>query len=298
MHLEYASPAGGVPSVICKDSRAPWPATDPDGLHREWFVYSEILSRVSTVGPALLYVEHSAQADRLVLADLDIDQYFLAPEHVWTHEELRPALETLALLHISAESLPLEQYPLLMPAPDRRWESHTIHNAVRLLADDLTFGDQGRRLLPVVELLLERAADQFDVWQQPPRTLLHSDFNCSNVALERTGKGPARLIDWHIAASGMRAFEIASIFFQPYHNHRDLDRRAVLEDYLEARRKLGGEPVHRDEEWAAFCYATASDGLSYLPPVARQLQNSGDLQGWWSNMLAAIEENLTWCASL
>ena len=265
--------------------------------HREWIVYSKCLSRVSTVGPALLHVEHSAKANRLVLADLDIDHYFPPLEHVWTHDELRPALETLALLHISAESLPLEEYPLLMPAPDRRWESHTIQNAVRILADDRTFGHQGHRLLPVVELLLERKEDQFSVWQAS-RTLLHSDFNCSNVALKRAGGGPARLIDWHIAASGMPAFEIASLFFQPYHNHRNLDRRAVLADYLEARQQLGGEPVYPDEAWAAFCYATAGNGLSYLPPVARQLENTGALQGWWSNMLAAIEENLTWCASL
>ena len=209
-----------------------------------------------------------------------------------------PALETLALLHISAESLPLEECSMLMPAPDRRWESHTIQSAVRILVDDPTYGHQGRRLLPVVELLLERIADQFSHWQQASRTLLHSDFNCSNVALERAGGGSARLIDWHIAASGMAAFDIASLFFQPRNNHINLDRRTVLRDYLEARHKLGGEPVHADEEWAAFCYATASDGLSYLPPVARQLQNTGVLQGWWSNILASIEDNLTWCASL
>ena len=127
--------------------------------------------------------------------------------------------------------------------------------------------------------------------------MLHSDFNWSNVALERAGGGSARLVDWHIAASGMNAFEIASIFFQPHHNHRNLERRTVLEDYLQARRKLDGEPVHADQEWAAFRYATASNGLSYLPPVARQLQTTGALQGWWSNMLAAIVDNLTWCSS-
>ena len=298
VHLEYASAANGVPSVICKDSSAPWPNTDPDGLHREWFVYSECLSRLPSIGPALLHVEHATEGNRLVLADLDIDQYFPPHEHVWTREELKPALEVLALLHVAAASLPLEEYTLLMPAPDRRWEDHAIQNAVRILADDRTYGHQGRRLLPAVELLLRRAADQSGVWQQASRTLLHSDFNCSNVALERSGMGPARLIDWHIAASGMPAFEIASVFFQPYHNHRNLDRRAVLDDYLEARQKLGGEQVHRDEEWGAFCYATASDGLSYLPPVARQLQTTGALQGWWSNMLAAIVDNLTWCAAL
>jgi thiamine kinase-like enzyme len=261
-------------------------------------VYSECLSALSTVGPDLLHSEHSSQANRLVIADLDIDHYFLPVQHVWSREELRPTLETLALLHLSAESLPLEKYPLLMPAPDRRWESDIIQRAVRSLVDDRTYASQGRRLLPVVELLLKRMADQFDVWQQVSRTLLHSDFNCSNVALERTGEAPARLIDWHIAASGMAAFEIASIFFQPHHNHRNLERRAVLGDYLEARHRLSGNLLHPDDEWDSFCYATAANGLSYLPPVARQLQATGSLQGWWSNMLAAIVDNLTWCASL
>ncbi len=261
-------------------------------------MYSECLPHLSIVGPALLHTEHSTEANRLVLADLDIDHYFLRAEHVWTHEELRRTLETLALLHVSAESLPLEKSSLLMPAPDRRWTNDAIQSAVRILADDRVYGHQGRRLLPVVELLLKRKADQFSVWQQASSTLLHSDFNCSNVALPRAGGGSARLIDWHIAACGMTAFEIASLFFQPYHNHRNLDRRAVVGDYLEARQKLGGVPVDPDEEWDAFCYATAGDGLSYLPPVAGQLQSTGALQGWWSNMLAAIVENLTWCASL
>ena len=140
-------------------------------------MYSECLSRLSTVGQALLHSEHSTEANRLVMADLDIDHYFLPVEHVWSHKELRPALETLALLHISAETLPLEERSLLMPAPDRRWEIDTRAGA------------------------------------------------------------PARLIDWHIAASGMAAFEVASIFFQSYLNHRNLERRAVLGDYLEARQK-------------------------------------------------------------
>ena len=83
-------------------------------------MYSECLSALSTVGPDLLHSEHSSQANRLVIADLDIDHYFLPVQHVWSREELRPTLETLALLHLSAESLPLEKYPLLMPAPDRQ----------------------------------------------------------------------------------------------------------------------------------------------------------------------------------
>ena len=242
-------------------------------------MYSECLPHLSIVGPALLHTEHSTEANRLVLADLDIDYYFLQAEHVWTHEELRRTLETLALLHVSAESLPLEKSSLLMPAPDRRWTNDAIQSAVRIIANDRVYGHQGRRLLPVVELLLKRKADQFSVWQQASSTLLHSDFNCSNVALPRAGGGSARLIDWHIAACGMTAFEIASLFFQPYHNHRNLDRRAVVGDYLEARQKLGGVPVDPDEEWDAFCYATAGDGLSYLPPVAGQLQSTGALQG-------------------
>ena len=66
---------------------------------------------------------------------------------------------------------------------------------------------------------------------------------------------------------------------------------------MEVRRGLDGRSVHHDEEWAAFCYAMAGNGLSYLPPVARTLQQTGRLGDWWGNMFEAIVENLEWCAS-
>jgi hypothetical protein len=94
----------------------------------------------------------------------------------------------------------------------------------------------------------------------------------------------------------MAAFELGTLFYQPHHNHRALDRGGLWEDYVEARRCLDGRSVSRQVEWAAFGYALGFAGLSYVPPVAGALKRLGALQGWWGHTLEAIVENLSWCA--
>ena len=293
--LRYGRGGEGPGSVVCKESCAPWSATDPDGLHREWWVYQECLSRLPVVGPALLYSQKLSRCNRLVLADLEIDHFFWPADHVWSPAEMQRVLERLALLHLSAEPLQLGEERRLMPAPDRRWKAQVIQDAARRLADDERWGARSGELPQVVEFLIDRASEQKKIWEKQPRTLLHSDVSPANVAFERTGEGAARLIDWHIAASGMAAFEVASLFYQPYHNHRHLDRGQILNDYLEARQCLDGRFLAREEARGAFWYAMAFDGMSYLPPVARTLERTGDLRDWWGNLLGDIVDNLAWC---
>lgn len=296
IHFTYHGNALGRQSVVCKETAHSWPDSDPRGFEREWCVYHQCLAHLPVVGPELLYSERSARGNRLVLVDLDLEHYFLSSHHVWNAAEINPVLETLARLHVAAEELPLAEVDILMPAPDERWTAREIMEARTSLEGEARFGKQARELHGVVEILLERQAREKEMWKEQPRTLLHSDFNARNVAFQRRG-GEAQLIDWHIAAGGMAAFEVASLFYQPHRNHRNLDAGEMLGEYLNCRRRLGGRVEDRAVEWGAFRYAMAGDGLSYLPPIARAARQEGGLAGWWANMFENIRDNLKWCAT-
>ena len=177
-------------------------------------------------------------------------------------------------------------------APNIRWRQAVILEAARSVVPHVA--GMPASFLSDCEFLLGRAGPRTAGSSGPP-TLLHSDFNASNVAFSNRS-GEARLIDWHIAAWGMPSFEIGSLFYQPHCNHVKLSRSQTLRQYLHARYELDGVRFDEQEEWNCFRFALAYDGLSYLPPVARSLKEAGSLSGWWLNMLQNIVENLNWAA--
>ena len=316
VHLEYGERAGGGPaSVICKESLEPWPDPNPAGLTRELFVYTRCLSRLPRIGATVIQsVELEGLGSRIVLEDLSLTHSFKERGYKWRSQEMGPTLETFALLHVSAEEMQGLDNEHLMPAAHERWPPDVVMAAVSTLNHHKFTSDQVGRLTEVVEPLLQVMLDERDHWRARPKTLLHCDLNNGNVAVPNHDEGVARgrsepsagtellararLIDWHIAGVGMSSLDIASVFYQPYHNHLYLDWRGVLDHYNSARYRLDGVVRDSDEEWSAFCYAMAANGLSYLPPVAAQLERTEKLDGWWPNMLTNIIENLGRCAAL
>ena len=210
---------------------------------------------------------------------------------LWSQAEMVPVLEAFARLHLEAEELGYADGGPLVAPPNIRWQQDVVMEAVRVVMPQVA--QKPTRFLSDCEFLLSRLKP--NSWQQRSSTLLHSDFNASNVDFSHRS-GEARLIDWHIAAWGMPSFEIGSLFFQPHFNHANLSRHQTLQEYLNARYELDGVKFDEREEWDCFRFALAYDGLSHLPPVARSLKEEGSLSGWWLNMLQNIVENLNWAA--
>ncbi len=289
MHFEQAEPS--FPTVILKDSRSPWAASDPTGFAREAFVYERFVQKSPAVGPELIHCEADRDGTVIVVSDLEIEHEFRKSDHLWSQTEIEPVLETLARLHLAAEGIGYADGGPLVAAPNIRWPQAVILEAARSVVPHVA--GMPASFLSDCEFLLGELDP--DSWQQRPPTLLHSDFNASNVAFSRRS-GEAKLIDWHIASWGMPSFEIASLFYQPHFNHVNLSRLQTLQRYLQARYDLDGVSFDEQEEWDCFRFALAYDGLSYLPSVARSLAEAGSLSGWWLNMLQNIFENLNWAA--
>ena len=154
----------------------------------------------------------------------------------------------------------------------------------------------GRANPGLVDTLLPLLLAQEPHWRDERQTLLHMDFSPANAAIGSREGLEVRLIDWHIAAHGLAAFDVAAFFHQPHHNHVDLDRLETWQEYLRQRYEVDGRRVDREEARALFCYALAFTALSFLPPIARARAEQGALAGWWGNTLEAIVDNLTWCA--
>ena len=279
------------PTVILKDSRAPWPSSDPTGFGREAFVYERFVRRTSTVGPELIHCEADRDGTVIVLSDLEVDHEFKRSDHRWSQTEIVPVLETFARLHLEAGEIGCADSGPLVAAPNVRWQKDVILEAARSVMPRVV--ETPTSFLSDCEFLL--ASLEPSSWQQRPPTLLHSDFNASNVAFS-CRSGEARLIDWHIASWGTPSFEIGSLFYQPHFNHLNLSRLETLQGYLHARYELDGVQFDEQEEWDCFRFALAYDGLSYLPPIARSLKEAGSLSGWWLNMLQNTVENLNWAA--
>ena len=238
----------------------------------------------------MLYQEKGKWGNRLVLDDLEMDHSFRPLQHRWEWEEVRGILRVFARLHVEAEPGPAGENRL-MPSPDHRWQPEKIAAATGILAAE----PRADGLPSLVDALLPLLLDQRPGWAGERRTLLHMDFNPANAAFGRADGHQVRFIDWHIAAWGMAAFDIAAFFYQPYHNHVGLDPRRVWEEYLRMRQAIDGRVRNREQDRALFGYALGFAGLSFLPPVARALQRQGNLEGWWGNTLEAIVDNLRWC---
>ena len=289
MHFEQGDPS--FPTHILKVSSSPWPPSDPHGFSREAFVYERFLQGSSAVGPELIHCEADRDGTVIVLSDLEIEHEFKRSNHIWNQAEIVPVLETLARLHLEAEGIGYGDGGPLVAAPNIRWRQPVILEAARSVMPHVA--GMPASFLSDCEFLLSELDP--DSWQRRPPTLLHSDFNASNVAFSRRSR-EAKLIDWHIAAWGMPSFEIASLFYQPHFNHVNLSRLQTLQRYLQARYDLDGVSFDEQEEWDCFRFALAYDGLSYLPSIARSLAEAGTLSGWWLNMLQNVFENLNWAA--
>ncbi|MDR1546065.1 MAG: phosphotransferase, partial [Deltaproteobacteria bacterium] len=64
--------------------------------------------------------------------------------------------------------------------------------------------------------------------------LIHRDFQSRNVMLHQ---GRCRFVDWQGARLGPPAYDLASLLWDPYVELSEAERSAVLEAYLQARRR-------------------------------------------------------------
>lgn len=276
---------GPVPSVVVKQSLAPWADGDPSGFRREAMIYQRLLHNSSGIAPTVLHVDEAADAVRLVLEDLQPAFAFRHRDHRWTRSEVRPCTDALARLHAHTHDNPGLDDELLMAAPDRRWPEARVRAAASEL--DQWVRDQGPAncFSDGVTLALARCPAQSMPAQSipvPGRCLVHSDFNTGNIAL-RDEPADARLLDWHIAAAAGPGFDLANLFFQPWNNHLDLAADHVLDCYDSSRRALDLDPWYATDRGAAFDYALTWCALSYLPPIADHVTSHQALAGWWLN---------------
>jgi hypothetical protein len=288
VYRAHLSGPGAPATVVVKEARAPWPSSDPEGHRREARVYEALLRRTEHLAPLLLACDSSPAHVRLVLQDLQPAFSFRAHDHGWQESEMEIILGLLARLHGATEAAPDLRDPALMPAPDRRWQSgRLVAEAARLDAYARHAGEPWL-FEPLVEAGLRRyAADP----QGDGTCLLHSDPGPANFAFAE-GDGDGRLIDWHLAAAGPPAFDVAALFFQPYSNHRHLEWQRVFAAYGRARERLGLDPWQAaDPGEASARYSIVWCALSYLPALAAQATVHG-LSGWWRHTAAATHDNL------
>jgi hypothetical protein len=230
--------------------------------------YEKLASRLSVRVPdrAATVIDRDAQFGVVIMRDLIAQgARFCTALEAFTADEAARSLEQLARLHVNTA--------LLRETP---WIHRRIAELARgtyvplPLLQEMLDGPRAEGLpartrdaavlLKAMQALAERDATG-------PEVLVHGDSHAGNIF--RTADGPG-LIDWQLLQRGGWALDVS------YHiaavlpiEVAEKEERALLDSYLEAILRMGGEAPKPDEAWAQY-RAAAVYGY-YLWSITRRV---------------------------
>ena len=224
--------------------------TDPVTV-READFYTKVAPTITMRVPRIANAVFDRQAETCMLIMEDViaaGAQFRSVLDPFTLDETAQCLDQLARLHAGAPSP--DRFPWL---PSR---IHQIGNEGWLTLEDVQSklndprGDSlqpgtrdAGRLFAGLARLAEESTDS-------DQTVLHGDCHAGNVYMTAEGPGFA---DWQLVQRGHWSYDVA------YHINGVLpvevaerEERALLDHYLDAVRRHGGEPIDRETAWALY----------------------------------------------
>lgn len=199
-----------------------------DFLNRHSIPAPKILAR--DIGQGLLWVEDLGSEDLGMLASFD-----------WEAERgaaYQKTLKTVFLLHSITEEKAPDDLPELEPPFDEqlyRWEQEYFCEQYLARFHSEAIAD---KVLNHPDLATLRAR-----LVEIPRTLLHRDFQSTNVMLR---DGETLLIDYQGIRWGVPEYDLASMVYDPYTEFTEAERDSMIEDYFQLKRGAG-DLISREE---------------------------------------------------
>ncbi len=218
---------------------------------REANFYTEIAPHLTMRTPhcPAVVINRDPSAAILIMDDMIAQGvHFCSALEPFDSDQVRQTLDQLARLHVKSSLL--RDNPWI---PCRIEEivasSYFSTEKLQSLMHDARRGDLPERTLDA-QLLEKGMAALAERNKSLPRTLMHGDVHSGNVY--RTADGPG-FTDWQLINYGNWSQDVA------YHINAVLpveiaerEERALVDHYLDAVRRHGGEPVSRETAWEDY----------------------------------------------
>ncbi|MFO0688589.1 MAG: phosphotransferase [Myxococcota bacterium] len=180
-----------------------------------------------------------------------------------------PAIEELAELHVRCEDparlAAVSSWATSRRGPVPEFVLRTLRHVVDHRGDVLSDA-----YLEVARLYLDHPEKIDAAWEAGvgPKTLIHGDTHIGNLFLDGDRVG---FLDWGMTKIGTPVRDVGFFLTMGLESDdRRRDERALIEHYLDARRRLGGQPIAFDDFWLAHrieaAYTVIASFLSLVPP--------------------------------
>lgn len=195
--------------------------------NRHYVRIAEFLAEHRIAAPKIYY--HDAEEGLIWIEDLGENDLWSARDEPWLVRRAfyESALQEIAKLH----ALPEATWVALREAMPPEFTSALYHWEQQYFLENCLgriFGvpEAEWRELGTLPVLTEIA----DELGARPRTLVHRDFQSQNVIVRNGG---AYLIDFQGMRPGLRAYDVASLLYDPYVTISPSERETLIEYYIE-----------------------------------------------------------------
>lgn len=273
--LRYAVRAGAPDTLFCK-----LPPRDPEhrarigaaGMGaREVHFYDEVAAGIGMRVPACHYAALEPDGSFLMLLEDLSAKGCAISDGSWAipGRLAAPAIGELAELHVRSED-PARLAAFSSWAASTRGRTpefvlRTLRDVVERRGDVLSdaYREVGRLYLAhheAIDAAWEAGAG--------PKTLIHGDAHIGNLFLDGDRVG---FLDWGMTKIGTPIRDLSFFLTMGLESaDRRRDERALIEHYLDVRRRLGGRPIAFEEAWQAHrieaAYTVIASFLSLVPP--------------------------------
>jgi hypothetical protein len=253
-------------SVIVKVTNPQGPSDMREALREPTF-YRTIYPDLPIPKPEILYLGHDEKSgwNLLVMEDLSFTHRIPQHPYQWTPAELRPVLQSYALLH-SASLLPAEgERQWLNPRHEAQLDFEAIPVQAAIIQKAGIW-----RSIPRLPDLIDCARTSLLKYESTNVCLLHNDTTPTNAPLPKHLESmPAILIDWQDAGVGMAEMDLAYLDLQPFGSARAIPRAELLALYWNFREGIEGQIPSSKERRERQLHADLVMALWLIRPGSR-----------------------------
>ncbi len=215
--VEYDRPEPGAPrSMIFKI-----PTLDPGGrevsnlfrfYEREINFYRDIAPDMRIRTPKCYYSFMDIPGDNYVLILEDLN-----PARFGDEVQSCPVADAERAITALAEcQKPWWQHPRLDTMDWMPYVNAPVHQSAEQSYNEAwepfvqAFGDQiPAKVMPVAERMKTHIIDLLNIFEAPPRTIIHGDYRLDNIFFDHPDGSPVAAIDWQISSRGRGVFDVA-----------------------------------------------------------------------------------------
>ncbi len=245
----------GVPTHLCIKGVLTDTGAPPSASIVETLFYREAAADLPVVVPGCIHASLSADGSRGVVVMHDViaaGGRFCSALEAFTPDQAADGLAQLARLHVASQpGSSAFGFSWARSFLDQISKQPIIaHDALQALLD----GPRGIHLQPETRdaARLQRALEALAAEVRAgPQCLVHGDAHAGNVY--RQADGALGLVDWQILQKGSWAMDVAyhlAAVLEP--EVRRANERALLSDYCDHLKALGGPVIAADDAWRSY----------------------------------------------